>query len=970
MQSFDGKHRVDIRNIRSPIVVFASWGDNITPPQQALNWIPDLYRSVEEIRANGQTIVYCLHEKIGHLGIFVSASIAKSETSELTSALELIERCRRACTRRSSTDTTPDMPGLEPCRAATSSSSTRARSRTSSSSTTAASDERAFEIVNRVSQINQGLYDTFASPVVKAMSNEGDGAPRARPQPGAHGALGLLGPQSWMWWVRATAEWVRENRQPVAADNPLVQAEKKMSEQIEDALDRYRDVRDDLVGAHVQGTVRVALARGRGRHEGGRRERAGPAEATWEHEELKRLKLEEIESQIESGPLVDAWARLLLYVGREDKVGDERPFNLLRRMIEETQARERALARRPQGGAQAPGVRAGPARGTRDRRAAEARARHAAPAPRLRGGARRGARARRADAAPGRAPAPRRRASWESTITGAGAEIRMNHEKYRRLIDAAKALQPVPTAVAHPCDQSSLAGRGGRGQARPDPRRSWSDPRRRSTRCRRAQARHRGLRAGRCAAQPRRRGEGGRAGAQGKAEALMKGGLHTDELMGEVVKRDTGLRTARRISHCFVMDVPVHADALIITDAAVNIAPTLEDKVDIVQNAIDLAHALRFPEVRVAILSAMETVNPDVPSTVEAAALCKMADRGQITGGILDGPLALDNAISPEAAEIKRIVSPVAGRANVLIVPDLEAGNMLAKSLSFLAGADAAGMVLGARVPVILTSRADSVMARLASCAVAALVAQARRERRQGGRRLRRMTDAILVLNAGSSSIKFSRLRRRGRPGSSCAARAYRGDRAARRCSSPRTRRRSSTRDAGRGDDPATRARSNTWSAWLREQRGDTGSRRSAIGWCTAAPTTRSRSGSSGCSRSSRRSSRSRRCISRTISRRSGAPRAAAGLPQVACFDTAFHRASAPVAQMFALPRDHRAGVRRYGFHGLSYEYIALGLPELDARAAARAKSWSRIWGTAPACAPSTAAAASRARWGSPPSMG
>jgi len=213
----------------------------------------------------------------------------------------------------------------------------------------------------------------------------------------------------------------------------------------------------------------------------------------------------------------------------------------------------------------------------------------------------------------------------------------------------------------------------------------------------------------------------------GRAEALMKGSLHTDELMGAVVSRDTGIRTARRISHCFVMDVPGHPQALIISDAAVNIAPTLEDKVDIVQNAIDLARALGTTEVRVAILSAMETVNPRVPSTIEAAALCKMADRGQITGALLDGPLALDNAISAEAAAIKHIASPVAGRANVLIVPDLEAGNMLAKSLSFLAGADAAGIVLGARVPIILTSRADSLLTRLASCAVAVLVAAARR---------------------------------------------------------------------------------------------------------------------------------------------------------------------------------------------------------------------------------------------------
>jgi phosphate acetyltransferase len=214
----------------------------------------------------------------------------------------------------------------------------------------------------------------------------------------------------------------------------------------------------------------------------------------------------------------------------------------------------------------------------------------------------------------------------------------------------------------------------------------------------------------------------------GKAEALMKGSLHTDELMSAVVRREGGLRTARRISHCFVMDVPGHETALIITDAAVNIAPTLEDKVHIVQNAIDLARALRVDPVRVAILSAMETVNPKVPSTIEAAALCKMADRGQITGGILDGPLALDNAIDLGAAKIKKIQSPVAGLANVLVVPDLEAGNMLAKSLTFLADADAAGIVLGARVPIILTSRADATITRLASCAVASLVADEQRK--------------------------------------------------------------------------------------------------------------------------------------------------------------------------------------------------------------------------------------------------
>jgi phosphate acetyltransferase len=213
---------------------------------------------------------------------------------------------------------------------------------------------------------------------------------------------------------------------------------------------------------------------------------------------------------------------------------------------------------------------------------------------------------------------------------------------------------------------------------------------------------------------------------EGRADALMKGSLHTDELMGAVVQTEGGLRTARRLSHCFVMDVPGFPEPLIITDAAINITPTLADKVDIVQNAIDLALILRYPEVRVAILAAVETVNPKMPSTIEAAALCKMAERGQITGALLDGPLALDNAINIEAAAIKHLVSAVAGRANVLLVPDLEAGNMLAKSLSFMAGADAAGIVLGARVPVILTSRADSVQARLASCAVAALIAHSK----------------------------------------------------------------------------------------------------------------------------------------------------------------------------------------------------------------------------------------------------
>jgi phosphate acetyltransferase len=213
----------------------------------------------------------------------------------------------------------------------------------------------------------------------------------------------------------------------------------------------------------------------------------------------------------------------------------------------------------------------------------------------------------------------------------------------------------------------------------------------------------------------------------GEVEALMKGSLHTDELLGAVVPSATGLRTARRISHIFVMDVPSYPKMLLITDVAVNIYPKLKEKVDIVQNAIDLAHVLGIKEPKVAILSAVETVNPEIESTLEAAALCKMAERGQITGGILDGPLAFDNAISEQAARTKKIRSPVAGQADILVVPDLEAGNMLAKQLCYLAGAEGAGIVLGARVPIVLTSRADSVRTRLASTAVMALVANARR---------------------------------------------------------------------------------------------------------------------------------------------------------------------------------------------------------------------------------------------------
>jgi phosphate acetyltransferase len=303
------------------------------------------------------------------------------------------------------------------------------------------------------------------------------------------------------------------------------------------------------------------------------------------------------------------------------------------------------------------------------------------------------------------------------------------HEKYQRLIDTAKAAGPVRTAVAHPCDEVSLKGAVEAARLHlinpilvgPAERlgRVASQHKIDISNIRIVDALHSHESAAKAVELARK----------GEAEALMKGSLHTDELMSAAVAREGGIRTSRRISHCFVMDVPGHPDALIITDAAVNIAPTLEEKIDIVQNAIDLATALNAPEVRVAILSAVETVNPKIPSSLEAAALSKMAERGQVTGAVVDGPLALDNAISEEAAATKQIVSPVAGRANVLVVPDLEAGNMLAKALSFLAGADSAGIVLGARVPIILTSRADSLTARLASCAVAALIAKFRRDR-------------------------------------------------------------------------------------------------------------------------------------------------------------------------------------------------------------------------------------------------
>jgi phosphate acetyltransferase len=299
--------------------------------------------------------------------------------------------------------------------------------------------------------------------------------------------------------------------------------------------------------------------------------------------------------------------------------------------------------------------------------------------------------------------------------------------KYERLLARCQPLAAVPTAVAHPCEATALSGA--------------------------VQAAKLGLIVPLLVGPAARILETAKSGAidlgdleifdvphsnasaakavelvrEGRAEILMKGSLHTDELMSAVVTRDGGLRTGRRISHVFVMDVPTYHKVLIVTDGAINIAPTLEDKIDICQNAIDLAISLGVEKPKVAILAAVETVTSKMPATIDAACLCKMAERGQIKGGVLDGPLAFDNAISKEAAETKGIQSTVGGDPDILLAPDLEAGNILAKQLSFLANADSAGMVLGARVPIILTSRADSVRSRVASCAVAKLVAHARR---------------------------------------------------------------------------------------------------------------------------------------------------------------------------------------------------------------------------------------------------
>jgi phosphate acetyltransferase len=311
-------------------------------------------------------------------------------------------------------------------------------------------------------------------------------------------------------------------------------------------------------------------------------------------------------------------------------------------------------------------------------------------------------------------------------------ELRLSETKkarYEHLLEITKGLAPIPMGVAHPCDAESLRGALlARDRGLIVPTLIGPEDKIRAL----AEQHHLDLAGATIINVPHSHAAAETAvlmARDGTVEALMKGSLHTDELMSEVVNKTTGLRTARRITHVFVMDVPTYPRPLLITDAAVNVAPTLEDKVDIVQNAIELAQMLKVVEPKVAILAAVETVNPKMQATLDAAALCKMADRGQITGGLLDGPLAFDNAISLVAARTKGIRSAVAGQADILLVPDIESGNMLAKQLEYLADALAAGIVLGARVPIVLTSRADSAETRTASTAVALVMAHARRKK-------------------------------------------------------------------------------------------------------------------------------------------------------------------------------------------------------------------------------------------------
>ncbi len=733
--------RIDLRNIRSPIIVFCSWGDDITPPQQALGWITDLYADDSEIVANGQTIVYTLHDSIGHLGIFVSGKVATKEHGEFASCMDMIDLMPPGLYEAVITEVTEDMANPELIHGrylfrleARSLADIRALGNND------AADELRFAAAARLSEVNLGLYRTLLSPWVRAVTTEQSAETMRQLHPNRVQFAAFADENPLMKPLAALAESVRADRRPVAPDNPLLAIEQAVSSWITTGLQAYGAARDMFTEQFFLTTygspvLQALLGLGTDQAQAGRH-----IEHDLLREATEARHRAELETKFAAGGLREALLRALIYIRLPERSADERGFaamELLRQMQPPGQRftlaalkqgfaeqfmllrldQDRALRALPALLAQEPGQRRLAltalrriigASGTISAEGAERLARMEAvfsgadtassrgeadqcltipqPAPaagheRYEQAHRGGARAA-ADPHGGRCiPATMSRSKAPSKASGSAWSTRSWSDRPR----ASAPRRPRPGSISAPC-RSSI-------------RRTASSP-------------------------PRKAVEQVRLG---NVEALMKGSLHTDELMAAVVAREGGIRTGRRVSHCFVMAVPGHADPLIVTDAAVNIAPTFAEKVDIVQNAIDLAHALRFQHVRVAILSAMETINAKVPSTLEAAGLCKMADRGQITGAVLDGPLALDNAINPEAAAIKGIVSSVAGRANVLVVPDLEAGNMLAKSLTFLAGADAAGIVLGARVPIILTSRADSLQVRLASCAVASLVAAARR---------------------------------------------------------------------------------------------------------------------------------------------------------------------------------------------------------------------------------------------------
>ena len=335
VESFDGKHRVDLRNIRTPIVVFASWGDNITPPQQALNWIADLYDSVDEIQLNEQTIVYCLHEKVGHLGIFVSASVAQRETSELAGALELIDTLPPGLYEAVIQDTTPGMPGLEYVQGRYLIQFVPRQIADILALDDGREDEQAFEVVKRVSQTNQALYDRFASPVVSMLANETSAKLLRESNPARVERWWFSDLNPAMAWVQWAADAVRQQRKPVSPDNPLLKAEREVSGRIEQALDQFRDSRDEAVERlfkALYGSPWLAAAVG---IDGQRPPGALTEPTRWEHKELLRLKRQVAEAQFEQGTRVDAWARALLYAGDKARVVDERPYNLMQRMVAE-----------------------------------------------------------------------------------------------------------------------------------------------------------------------------------------------------------------------------------------------------------------------------------------------------------------------------------------------------------------------------------------------------------------------------------------------------------------------------------------------------------------------------------------------------------------------------------------------------------------------------------------------------------